>query len=170
MTNDFVKLVKRLAKGDVDFVIIGGFAGVVHGCTYVTQDMDICCDFTIENLMRIQAAVSDLHPTHRMASKKIALNLTSENCKDYKNLYLDTDMGQLDCLGFVAGIGDFKAVEEVSQAIEVEGTKLKVLRIESLIDSKKAMNRPHDKEAVVQLEAIQKINRTKAEKKKSKKT
>ena len=163
MTKSFTSLLIRLAKEGVDFVIIGGFAGVVHGSTVLTQDIDICCDFTIDNLMRIQAAVSDLHPTHRMASKKIALNLTSENCKDYKNLYLDTDMGQLDCLGFVAGIGDFKAVEEVSQAIEVEGTKLKVLRIESLIDSKKAMNRPHDKEAVVQLEVIQKIKQTKSD-------
>ena len=39
MRNDFFDLLKRLTDADVDFVIVGGFAGVVYGCTYVTQDI-----------------------------------------------------------------------------------------------------------------------------------
>lgn len=156
MNKSFTSLLIRLAKGNVDFVIIGGFAGVVHGCTYVTQDIDVCCDFSVDNLMRLQKAVSEIHPVHRMTSKKIILNLTPQNCKEIKNLYLDTDLGQLDCLGFVEGIGDFQAVLNTSQTIEIDGAELKVLRIDSLIEAKKAMNRPHDKEAIVQLEAVRK--------------
>jgi hypothetical protein len=37
MSDDFLNLLERLVSGRVDFVIAGGFAGVVHGCTYVTQ-------------------------------------------------------------------------------------------------------------------------------------
>ena len=40
MSSDFLNLLERLVNAGVDFVIIGGFAGVVHGCTYVTQDIN----------------------------------------------------------------------------------------------------------------------------------
>jgi len=157
MTQDFLSLLFRLNKEDVKFVIIGGFAGVVHGCTFVTQDIDICCESTTENLLRLQNALADIHPVHRMTPERLKLELTRENCKDYKNLYLDTDIGQLDCISFVQGIGDFKKALQSSQVIEVENHKFNVLRIEALIEARKALNRPRDREAIIQLEAIKKI-------------
>ncbi len=39
--SDLRNLLHRLAHAGVDFVIVGGYAGIVHGCTYVTQDIDI---------------------------------------------------------------------------------------------------------------------------------
>ena len=54
MSTDFFDLLKRLTEADVDFVIVGGFAGVIYGCTDVTQDIDICCDFTADNLLALQ--------------------------------------------------------------------------------------------------------------------
>ena len=156
MTNDFLNLLLQLNTANVKFVIIGGFAGIVHGCTFVTQDVDICCEFDADNLLRLQDALSDISPVHRMTPQKIKLELTEDNCGDYKNLYLDTDLGQLDCIGSVKGIGDFCEVVKVSQKIEVEGQLLDVLTIDALIEAKKALDRPHDKEAVIQLEAIKK--------------
>lgn len=38
MSDDFTNLLERLALAKVEFVFVGGFAGVVHGCTYVTQE------------------------------------------------------------------------------------------------------------------------------------
>jgi hypothetical protein len=35
-------LLQRLADSGVDFVVIGGFAGVLHGSALVTRDLDIC--------------------------------------------------------------------------------------------------------------------------------
>jgi len=157
MTQDFLSLLFRLNKEDVKFVIIGGFAGVVHGCTFVTQDIEVCYESTTENLLRLQNALADIHPVHRMTPERLKLELTRENCKDYKNLYLDTDIGQLDCISFVQGIGDFKKALQSSQVIEVENHKFNVLRIEALIEARKALNRPRDREAIIQLEAIKKI-------------
>ena len=157
MTQNFHSLLFRLNEENVRFVIIGGFAGIVHGCTFVTQDIDICCEFSTENLLSLQNALAGIHPVHRMTPKRQKLELTTENCKDYKNLYLDTDLGQLDCIGFVQGVGGFKKVIQSSQTIEVENHKFNVLRIEALIETKKAINRPRDKEAIIQLEAMKKI-------------
>jgi hypothetical protein len=94
-----------------------------------------------------------------MTAGRVKLDLTKENYADYKNLYLDTDLGQLDCLSFVDGIGDFEKVAKFSQIIEVEKLKFRVLSIDALIEAKKAMNRPRDAEAIIQLEAAKKLRR-----------
>lgn len=161
MSNDFFDLLEKLVKAGVDFVIVGGFAGVVHGCSYVTQDIDICCDFSVANLSRLQKALSNIHPIHRMTPNRQPLKLTEENCGQFKNLYLDTDIGRLDCVSFISGVGDFQTVKKKSTLIEAENIQLRVLSLDALIESKKAMNRPHDREVILQLEAIKKLKEQK---------
>ncbi len=157
MTTDFTAILFRLSRADVDFVIIGGFAASVYGCTIVTQDIDICCDFAVENLLRIQKALADINPVHRMTTQKTKLALTPSNCADLKNLYLDTDLGVLDCLSHVDGVGDFKEVKNTSREIIVDQVTLSVLNIDSLINSKTTLNRPRDRQTAIQLKAIKKL-------------
>ena len=157
MSSDFLKLLERLVNAGVDFVIVGGFAGVVHGCTYVTQDIDICCDFSSANLLALQKAIYDLHPVHRETADHKKLELTEKNCGQFKNLYLDTDIGQLDCLSFIDGLGDYRKVKRTSELVEVQDMRLRVLSLDALIKARKAMNRPRDKETILQLQAIKKL-------------
>ena len=160
MKGDFLNLIERLKKGGVKFVIVGGFAGVVHGCTYVTQDIDICCDFSVANLLALQKALKDQNPVHRMTPQRLKLNLTAKNCTQLKNLYLDTDIGQIDCLDSIDGLGDYEDVKKLSEIRDLgDGLRISVLTIDSLIKARKTMNRPRDKEAVLQLEAIKKIQK-----------
>ena len=156
MRSDFLNLLERLVEAGVDFVIVGGFAGVVHGCTYVTQDVDICCDFSATNLLALQKAISDLDPVHRMTPGRKKLKLTERTCGPFKNLYLDTKIGRLDCLSFIDGLGDYEKVRQASKLVEVENLQMYVLSLDALIKTKRAMNRPRDKEAVMQLEVIKK--------------
>jgi len=161
VSSDLGNLLERLVKAGVDFVIVGGFAGVVHGCTYVTQDVDICCDFSAANLLALQRAISDLDPVHRMTPGRKKLQLTEQTCGQFKNLYLDTKIGQLDCLSFIDGLGDYNQVKRASRLIEVENVKMCVMSLEALIKTKRALNRPRDREAILQLEAIMKHKETK---------
>ncbi len=154
MKNDFLEILKRLTENEVSFVIIGGFAATVYGCTLVTQDIDICCDFSPANLLQLQKALAGLHPVHRMTPNRKPLELTTDNIKGLKNLYLATDLGTLDCIGFVEGIGDFEQVVKVSRKIETDGLTLNTLTIDALIGAKEAMRRPRDRQAVIQLKAI----------------
>lgn len=162
MSQPYTDLLARLTAADVDFVLIGGYACIVQGGTITTEDIDICCDFTAANLLRLQGAIADLHPVHRMTPQRRPLVLTSENCRDLKNLYLDTDLGQLDCVSAVEGVGDFSRVEQAGQTIETEGVRLKVLNRDALIQSKKAMNRPRDRQAVQELETLKKLEENSA--------
>ena len=160
MKGGFLNLIERLKDGGVKFVLVGGFAGIVHGCTYVTQDIDICCDFSAANLLALQKALKDLHPVHRMTPQRLKLNLTVESCTQLKNLYLDTDIGQIDCLASIDGLGDYEDLENLSETRDLGGgLQIRVLTIDSLIKARKAMNRPRDREAVLQLEAIKKMQK-----------
>lgn len=152
--SDLEKLLKRLLDQRVEFVIVGGYAVMAHGVPLLTQDVDICCRFNAENLLRLQAAVADLHPVHRQTPQKLPLALTRESCDGLKNLYLRTDFGVLDCLGEVLGVGDFDAVLRESLPVQLGLGECRVLTLDALIRAKEAMNRPRDQQAVVELRAI----------------
>jgi hypothetical protein len=151
---DLESLLYRLIQHDVEFVIVGGFAAVAHGVSLPTQDIDVCCRFTPDNLLRLQTAVADLHPVHRMVPARPPLRLTAESCVGLRNLYLDTDWGQLDCLGEVLGVGTYEEVAAFSVAVQLPGGVCHILSIDALIQAKDAMGRPRDREAALQLRAI----------------
>jgi hypothetical protein len=151
---DLESLLGRLIKHRVDFVIVGGYAAMAYGASFVTQDVDICCRFSPTNLMRLQRALTRIHPVHRMTPKRLPLQLTTAKCRGLKNLYLDTDLGQLDCLGAIKGIGDFTAVRKHSTALSLPFGHCRILDLDALIKAKEAMGRPRDKEVAAELKAI----------------
>ena len=103
-------LLMRLKDSGLEFVVIGGLCVVYHGVPVATFDLDICCPFGEENVLKIESAVKDLNPVHRLTANKLPLELTRQQlCKDLKNIYLQTDLGKLDCLSEVAGIGRLRA-------------------------------------------------------------
>jgi hypothetical protein len=149
------ELVGRLIAAEVEFVLVGGLAAVAHGATLVTRDVDICCRFTEANLMRIQRAFADLHPVHR-SRPDLPLDLTREQCASLKNLYLRTDLGVVDCLGEILGVGGFDQVAEHGVVVDSPVGKCRVLDLETSIRAKEAMGRDHDRIAVKQLREVQK--------------
>jgi len=155
--SDLEGLLSRLIVGRVDFVVVGGFAAVAHGSTLMTRDVDICCGFSVENLMLLQQAVADLHPVHRMTPKRLPLALTPDSCGQLQNLYLHTDLGQLDCLSCVSGVGDFEAVKAKSIAVSLPKGPCRILSLDALIQAKEAMGRERDKEVILHLKAIREI-------------
>ena len=152
------EIVRRLHDARVEFSLIGGFASRHYGVTLVTEDVDICTRFTPENLRRIERAFKDFHPRHRLTANKLPLELTDELCQCLKNMYLMTDLGILDCLGEVAGVGDFDAVLRQSDLKGFPFGRCYVLNIDALMQAKQAVGRPHDLITVTQLKAIKEKN------------
>lgn len=151
---DLTDLLRRLNQEKVGYVIVGGFAAILHGGTVVTEAVDICCRFTPANLLRLQAALNILHPVHRLTPKRLPLSLTPASCRGLKNLYLQTDWGVVDCLGEVLGVGDYAAVRKQSILVKLPFGNCRVLGLDALIKAKEAMGRPHDMQSVAQLKAI----------------
>lgn len=147
-------LIQRLADSGVDFVIVGGFASVLHGSSYVTEDLDICAVLSPENIERLRVAFGDLKPVHRMTHKKLSFLEHPAAGAPLANLYLETGAGVLDVLGSVLGLGGYEAL--ASNAIEVPlfGRKCRVVALEDLIRAKEAMGREKDLLTAKELRAI----------------
>lgn len=151
-------LLSRFDDHEVQFVIIGGICNVLHGVSILTQDVDLCCRFNATNLKRIAGAVADLNPVHRKTSQRIPVLLTDQLLTGLKNLYLRTDLGVVDCLSEVAGLGTFPEVLRNSIEVRLSFGSCQMLSLDGLIRSKEAMGRPQDLAALSQLRAIQERN------------
>jgi hypothetical protein len=65
-----------------------------------------------------------------------------------------TDLGPLDFLGEVAGLGTFDAVKAASDHLNIFGIDCGVLYLNGLIASKRAAGRKKDLIAVTELEGL----------------
>ena len=153
------RILQRLVDSKVEFVLVGGLAAVIYGSPVLTEDVDVCLNFTRENLARLVAAVCDLHPTHRLTAQKLPFEITEANWEMFKNIYLKLDWGVLDCLGEVSGIGNYHACLESSQFVTFTFGSCYALTVEALIRAKEAVGRPHDIRTVGYLRAIHGKNR-----------
>ena len=101
-------ILKRLNEHRVTYILVGGMACVIHGSQVVTQDVDICAPLTKDNLTNLYIALSDMHPKFRMAQNQRPLPQDPNELEGFKNLYLVTDLGQLDILSEITGIGQYE--------------------------------------------------------------
>jgi predicted nucleotidyltransferase len=147
-------LLQRLADSGVDFVIIGGFAGVLHGSSLVTRDLDICAVLTSENVENLREALKDLNPCHRMTPQRLSFLHIPPAGEKVNNLYLRTDWGIVDILSTVAGIGDFEKLKIHAESITIAGKTCRLIGLGDLIKAKEAIGREKDLLAIKELRAI----------------
>lgn len=154
------KLLELLLENDLDFVLIGGFAAVVHGSTMVTQDLDICSTQTVENIEKLRSILKPYNPIHRM---KRDANLSfidhPKSLDGLNNIYLETDLGTLNILSETLPAGNFQTVKNNSISINIYGHTCNVISIDDLIKVKSKMNRPKDIQTVHELLKIKKLVR-----------
>jgi hypothetical protein len=148
------RLLLRLVQADVDFVIVGGFGGVLHGSSLVTRDLDVCAVLTPTNIEKLRLAFRDLHPTHRHNPQRLSFLDNPEPGSSLKNLYLQTDLGPLDLMGSITGVGDYERVALRSLEVDLFGSRVRVISIEDLIAAKEALGREKDLLAAKELRAI----------------
>src|SRR5882672_10745868 len=126
-------LLKRLIEHQVEFVLVGGLAAVLHGSRRITEDIDVCIPFTTQNLSKVLSAIADLKPRYRMRPDLPTISSDPAHFEGWKNLYLITNFGQLDLLGEIGGVGGYEEALENSEELEVAGKKLRVLSLAALI-------------------------------------
>jgi hypothetical protein len=148
------QLLQRLVDSRVDFVVVGGFAGVLHGSALVTRDLDICAVLTPENVKCLRETLKDLNPSHRMTPQRLSFLQIPKPGESVNNLYLQTDWGVVDILSSILGLGDFESIKANSETFEVAGKKCRLISLPDLIRAKEAMGREKDLLAAKELKAI----------------
>jgi hypothetical protein len=152
--SDLNNLLQRLCDADIEFVVVGGFAAMLHGSSLMTRDLDVCAVLTRDNVSKLRHALRDLHPTHRLTPDKLSFLDNPVAEVEVRNLYLRTDLGPVDLLSSIAGVGDFDAVRVNAIEVELFGRRCRVISLDDLIRAKDALGRDKDREAARQLRAV----------------
>ncbi len=151
---DFIKILHTLVRGNVEFVVIGGFAATLHGSAQITRDVDICMRLGAEEVSQLRKALAELRPLHRMTNPRLSFLVHPNFKAEMKNLYLLTDAGVLDVLTEVAGVGTFAEVVKHAHVDEVEGVPVRILSLLDLITCKETVGRDKDLLVAKELRAI----------------
>jgi hypothetical protein len=102
-------LLDVLAKHEVDYLVIGGFAVAAHGHPRATKDIDICPEPSDANLGRLVAALEELEAEPIGLDEfegefDVAPDL--DGMKMGGNWVLNTKHGRLDVMQHLKGLGD----------------------------------------------------------------
>ena len=147
-------LIKELHRLEVEFVIIGGMAAVAQGSAYLTLDLDLCYSRKKENLEKLAKALAPFNPSLRGAPRGLPFQLDERTLRLGLNFTLTTDLGDLDILGEVTGMGSYEKLLPFSEELEIYGMRCQVLTLEGLIKSKRAVGRAKDLMLLPELEAL----------------
>jgi hypothetical protein len=73
--NDSEGLLRALSIANVDFILIGGMAAIVHGAARLTFDLDVVYKRTRDNYQKLVNALGDYQPYLRGAARRPACRL-----------------------------------------------------------------------------------------------
>jgi len=147
-------LLRLLDSHDVEFIIVGGVAAVLHGSARLTQDLDVVYARTPQNLARLVEALRDHAPYLRGAPPGLPFQWSEDTLRLGLNFTLQTDLGALDLLGEIAGGGEYQDLTNHTVETEIFGVKCRYLDLKALIRAKRAAGRPKDLESLAELEAM----------------
>lgn len=150
-------MLRQLIDHDVKVVLIGGLAMVAHGSAYITKDIDLCYGRSKENLEALTLALAPLHPTLRGAPPDLPFRLDVPTLAAGLNFTLSTDLGALDLLGEVTGIGGYELALAQSDERHLGPLTVRVLSVDGLIVNKRAAGRPKDLNHVLELVELKKL-------------
>lgn len=153
------RLIQHLCDSQVDFVVIGGWAAIFHGSVHVTNDLDICYSRDKENLRKLAAALAPFHPRLRGFPDGLRFIWDATTLANGALFTLTTDLGIIDLLAEVSGVGTFEEACASSVEVEAFGRRLRALDLPALICAKKAAGRPKDLLMLPELEGLLEASR-----------
>ena len=146
---------RLLGEYEVECVIVGGVAAAIHGSLVLTNDLDVCYSRFPTNLESLARALQSVHARLRNVPEGLPFILDAETLSRGLNFTFSTDIGDVDLLGEVRGVGQYRDVLVDSITVELFGHRFAVIDIGKLIAAKRAAGRPKDLIALPELEAIQ---------------
>jgi len=125
----FAEILRLLATEEVEFLVVGMTAGILHGAPVTTVDLDVVHRRTPDNVARLLRVLSG----HQI---------------------LTTSLGDRDCLGSIdQGRGYEELVAQTEEMRLAGGLAVRVLGLAALIDAKERSGRPKDLAALPVLRA-----------------
>lgn len=140
---DMIKVCRALNEQGIKYLLVGGFAVILHGIARGTKDINFIVDTSVENIRKIKSALSFL-------PNKAIEELADTDVAEYGVVRI-ADEFVIDLMAKACGIDYEKAKDEID-IYEVDGLEIPVASRRLLIKLKDTV-RPIDKADVEFLKA-----------------
>ncbi|HEX8155575.1 MAG TPA: hypothetical protein VF698_20750 [Thermoanaerobaculia bacterium] len=156
-------ILSALHEHQVEFVVVGGFAGRIWGSPTVTNDLDICYARDKANRVRLAAVLKKLNARLRGAPPDLPFVLDERTIELGDAFPFTTSAGSLGCLGTPPGTLGFPDLAANAESFDLgDGMIVRFASLDDLIRMKKAAARPKDLIEVEILSAVRRARGTDA--------
>lgn len=144
----FRDAIELLSRHGVDFIVVGGVAGVLGGAPVSTFDLDVVHSRTPSNLDRLLAALTELQAFYRdLTDRRLPADRDSLAGTGH-NLML-TKFGPVDFLGTIGHGHDYDGLLPESAAVALGRYQVRVLSLDALIRIKEETASEKDRAALI---------------------
>ncbi len=149
---EFIKVLKALDEYNVDYILIGGVAVILHGLERLTADIDIFVKMIPKNIKKLRKALLSVFNDSSITEINV------KELKKYSVIRYGTPNGF--SIDIITRIGNEFGFEDLEyEIIEFQESKIKIATPETLYKLKKNTLRHKDKgDAVFLKELIRKTN------------
>jgi len=135
---DFRDFISALNNKGVEYILVGGYAVILHGYARTTGDLVIWVNKEEENYLRLVKAFLDF--------KMPVFDMTTDNFLQNPQLNVFTFGRPPSCIGIMTDVKglNFNETFETSQIVQVEDLKVRVIERNQLLKAKRAAGRYKD--------------------------
>jgi hypothetical protein len=151
-------LLDAFVRRGVDFVAVGGFAALLYGAERTTKDIDICVDWSRDNLERVAAALRDLHARLKVGTY-VEVPIDATLLARMEVATWRTHSGDVDVLLGIPRnasweLARYTELRDRGEVIELGELRIAVAALDDIIRSKEIADRPADREALPELRRL----------------
>ena len=143
---DFQEFIMALNSANVEYILVGGYAVILHGYHRTTGDLDIWINPTLENFKKMKIAFFEFGLPTDVISENDFLNIN-----EFEVFTFGRPPVSIDIMTSVKGL-DFEEAYKSSVLNETEGFQIRLISYNQLIKAKKSSNRYRDLNDIAQLE------------------
>lgn len=149
LPQDFADLLIELCDAEADFLMVGGWAVVLHGHVRATDDLDVFVKPSLENSSRVYAALESFGAP--LAAHNVAPTHFAADGAAYR---FGIPPLKVELLTKVSGVS-FEEARDGAGTFELAGRAIPYIGRSALIANKKAAGRYKDLADVEELEKIE---------------
>jgi hypothetical protein len=140
------EILGALGRHGVRYVLIGGYAAVMHGSNSATFDVDVTPEDDRANLERLSLALTELEAKIRTTGEPggVRFELDGRSLGAVRVWNLTTKYGDLDISFEPSGTTGYKDLARDATRLTIDGVDIPVASLADVVRSKEAAGRPKD--------------------------
>ena len=137
---EIVRVCAALNRERVKYIVVGGCAVILHGYRRTTYDIDLLVDPSSENIRRVKEVFREVFQSDEISE------IRDVDIEQYAVIRFAPESEEIviDLIGKIGKVNFEAAIKDIEE-VELEGVKIPVCGLSTLIETKKGI-RPKDKE------------------------